>query len=64
MKTFVGWLFISIALGISVYSNYSCSFGCQGVYGQILNPLSITGIICYMIGTIMFLVPIKEGKKK
>lgn len=59
-RKFAGWLLISLALGISVYANYNCSFGCQGVYGQVLNPLSMFGLILYIVGTMMIFWKYKE----
>jgi len=59
-KIFLGWFCISIALGISAYANYNCSFGCQGVYGQIFNPLSIVGAILYVVGTFLIIKTLRE----
>jgi len=50
---FLGWLLISIALGISAYANYHCSFGCVGMWGLIINPLSVIGILLYGIGSLL-----------
>ncbi|MEK6846807.1 MAG: hypothetical protein AABY16_01425 [Nanoarchaeota archaeon] len=54
-----GWALISLALAISAYSNSQCSFSCEGIYGNMLNPLSITGIILYIIGTILLFKSLK-----
>ena len=50
-KNIGGWLSISIALLISVYVNYNCSFGCVGIWGKIYNPLTIIGLVLYITGT-------------
>lgn len=51
----VGWVSISLALGISAYSNLNCSFQCAGVFGTIWNPLMILGLMLYLIGTYLIL---------
>jgi len=60
---FVGWLLISIALGISAYANYHCSFGCVGQWGQVINPLSVIGTICYLLGSIFLFLDYKFEDK-
>lgn len=54
-KAIIGWILISVALGISAFSNYMCSFKCQGVYSKVGNPLTIIGVILYLGGTFLIL---------
>jgi hypothetical protein len=50
-KNIWGWLSISVALLLSVYANSQCSFGCEGIWGKIYNPLAIIGLVLYLIGS-------------
>ena len=59
-KAVIGWVLISIALAMSAYANFKCSFSCQGVYAQILNPLTVIGLVLYVGGT--WLIFSKGGK--
>jgi hypothetical protein len=54
-KVLFGWLSISIALLLSAYANYNCSFGCQGIWGTMYNPITIIGLVLYAIGTYLLL---------
>lgn len=54
-KAVIGWVFMTGALGVSAYANLHCSFGCRGVYSQILNPLTAAGGTLFMIGTLLIL---------
>ena len=54
-KILWGWLSITIALLLSVYANYNCSFGCIGIWGKIYNPVAIIGLVLYIIGTYLLL---------
>ena len=54
-RIIIGWLLISIALGISAFSNYNCSFGCMGTYSKVDNPLTLLGVMSYIIGTFLIL---------
>lgn len=54
-KVLWGWLLVSLALLLSAYANYNCSFGCQGIWGTIYNPLTMTGLATYVIGTYLLL---------
>jgi hypothetical protein len=51
----LGWLLITFALVISVYANLNCSWYCKGIWGQVLNPLSVLGGALYIAGTIVLL---------
>lgn len=61
--TVFGWALVSAALCLSTYANYKCSFGCGGVYGQVLNPLSIIGALLYLAGTAL-LIPAMISSEK
>lgn len=50
-KAIIGWFLISMALAISAYANFECSFSCQGIYAQVFNPLTIIGLVLYVWGT-------------
>ena len=50
-----GWLLITLALFLSVYANYNCSWYCEGIWGTIYNPLVLTGTALYAIGAYLLL---------
>ncbi|MBN1940646.1 MAG: hypothetical protein JW772_00525 [Candidatus Diapherotrites archaeon] len=54
-RVVLGWILISTALAISVYANLNCNWFCEGVWGQVLNPLSVPGGGLYIAGTIVLL---------
>ena len=60
-RVVIGWTLISIALGISTFSNYMCSFYCQGIFSKVGNPLTIMGVILYLSGTFLILGGGKNG---
>lgn len=55
-----GWIFISLALAISAYANFNCSFSCQGIFGKIYNPLTVIGLVFYATGTYLLLAKKKR----
>ncbi|HTY43649.1 MAG TPA: hypothetical protein VMC80_00185 [Patescibacteria group bacterium] len=54
-RVLFGWILISLALAISAYANFNCSFSCQGIWGQVYNPLTIIGLVLYAAGTYLLL---------
>lgn len=51
-----GWISISIALAISAYANLNCSFFCEGIWGKFYNPLTIIGLVFYVVGSYLLLI--------